>query len=193
MTPQERPRIPEIKSKIIDTFLKLIGDNSYSKVSSRRIAKEMGISVGTLYYHFPKGKISILKSLIDKFTKELKLDEILFDGVITDDELRTFFLRDLEMARKYREVLISIEIEQLNDPDFFIAIGQKIDFKKEIAPFIKMFEKIAGKKLNETQIIKIISIWKALIRRHVFFRNLFGSDEDFMNMMIKIIRALSEE
>ena len=45
------------KEKIIAIAEELIENKGYVNVSARSIAKEVGISVGTLYHHFPRGKM----------------------------------------------------------------------------------------------------------------------------------------
>lgn len=189
MTPEKT----DIKQKIKDATLKLVTEKGYSKTSARMIAKEVGISVGTLYYHFKEGKFSILFAFMDEFNEELKIDEIITSQEMTEDDIKEFFFKDLDMARKYQEFLKAIEIEQLNNPDYFLKQGRKIINVEQIQQFFSLIEKIAGKKINPLNAQKIIVIWKALIRRHIFMRNLFGSDEDFIKMMVKIIKALADD
>ena len=60
----------ETKNKIIKVAKELIIKNGYSNISSRRIAKESKLSIGTLFYHFPKGKLSILYEIIRSYGNE---------------------------------------------------------------------------------------------------------------------------
>ncbi|MBN1801292.1 MAG: TetR/AcrR family transcriptional regulator [Candidatus Lokiarchaeota archaeon] len=180
-----------IEDKIINTTLKLISETGYGNLSARKIARKVGISVSTLLYHFPQGKFSILTRFSEKLTEELKLEEILSDGVITDEELRFFFLRDLDLARKMRPMIIALEIETLSKPDLYLAYGEKHATNVNIDSFKIIIEKVAGKPVNESQFKKALSVWKALIRRHVIFRNLFGSDDEFIDMILKVIKALT--
>lgn len=182
-----------IKKKIIDTTLKLISETGYGKLSARKIARKVGISVSTLLYHFPQGKFSILTEFSKRLAEELKIEEILSDGIITDEELRIFFLKDLDLARKMRPMIIALEIETLSKPDLYIAYGDQNAIDINIDSFKKIVEKIAGKPVNQLQFKKAISVWKALIRRHVIFRNLFGSDDEFIDMLMKVIKSLTIE
>lgn len=181
------------KRKIIETAIELISQEGYANVSTREIARKAGVSDGTLYYHFPKGKLSILFNLSSEMVEDLGYYEIMEDGVITDDEVRKFFMKDLDVAREMREFIIAMEIELLEKPDFYINYSQKFASIDKLEPFRKIVEKIVDKKIDKHTLVKIISVWKALLRRHVIFRNLFGSDKEFMEMMKKIFRAIVKE
>ena len=57
---------------IIQTANKLVGKNGYANTSIIEIAKQADISVGTLYYHFPRGKIDILLALTREIAQDFK-------------------------------------------------------------------------------------------------------------------------
>ncbi|TXT60320.1 MAG: putative Fatty acid metabolism regulator protein [Promethearchaeota archaeon] len=179
------------KRKIIDKAIELISAKGYHNLSTREIARKAGVSDGTLYYHFPKGKLSILINLSEELMNDLDYYEIMEDGVVTEEEVTRFFMKDLDLARKMREFIIAMEIELLEKPDFYLNYSQKFASIDRLEPFKKIVEKIVGRKINTHTLSKIMAIWKALLRRHVIFRNLFGSDQEFMNMMKKIFRAVA--
>jgi AcrR family transcriptional regulator len=183
--------LSDIEHRIIDTAIELISRKGYSEVSSREIAREADISVGTLYYHFKEGKPEILIASANKLKELLNVEEILEDGEVDEEEIRHFFFKDLDLARQLKPFLIAMEIEILKNPDHYIDQLDKYILFDEIQPFKKFFEGIAGKELKDDKFIKILAIFKVLIRRHVIYRNFFGSDEDFMNMIVTIIRALA--
>ncbi|MBD3193537.1 MAG: TetR family transcriptional regulator [Candidatus Lokiarchaeota archaeon] len=187
------PNESSAKRRIIETAIDLISKKGYHNVSTREIARKADVSDGTLYYHFPKGKISVLISLWDELSKDLDYYEIIEDGIITEDEIHQFFIKDLDLARKMREFIIAMEIELLEKPDFYINYSQKFTTIDKLEPFKKIVEAIVEKEISNHTLFRIISIWKALIRRHVIFRNLYGSDEEFIKMMKNIFRALAKE
>ena len=57
---------------IIQTAIKLVDINGYANTNIIEIAKKADISVGTLYYHFPRGKIDILLALIREISQDFK-------------------------------------------------------------------------------------------------------------------------
>ena len=53
----------DTKSVILDTAVRLFNQHGSQSVSTNRIAAEMSISVGNLYYHF-NNKEDIIRSLM---------------------------------------------------------------------------------------------------------------------------------
>jgi AcrR family transcriptional regulator len=76
--------LSDIEHRIIDTAIELISRKGYSEVSSREIAREADISVGTLYYHFKEGKPEILIASANKLKELLNVEEILEDGEVDE-------------------------------------------------------------------------------------------------------------
>jgi AcrR family transcriptional regulator len=69
------------KEKILKTAAKMFSERGYDKVTTREIAKAVGINSASIYYHFPS-KEDILKNLYGFYTEQRKseypdLDELL--------------------------------------------------------------------------------------------------------------------
>jgi hypothetical protein len=122
----------------------------------------------------------------------LNIDEILKDGIVEEDEIREFFYKDLDFGRKIRPLIIAMEFELLKDPDKYISKAEEYLLLESMDKFRKFFEGIVGKKLSDDEFMKILMVFKVLVRRHIIFRNVFGSDEEFMQMLLKILRAITE-
>ncbi len=63
-------KIPNVKEKILKSAEKLFNHHSYEDVDMRLIAREAGVSVGTIYYHFSDKSgifISAYEQKLDKF------------------------------------------------------------------------------------------------------------------------------
>ena len=60
------PRNEDLKKKIVDTTTDLLKIKSFPYISLAEIAKEAGISKGTLYYYF-KNKNEILLQIYDDY------------------------------------------------------------------------------------------------------------------------------
>ncbi|MGN1418479.1 MAG: TetR/AcrR family transcriptional regulator [Acutalibacteraceae bacterium] len=63
------PRKENIRQKVLDTLLKLLETKSFNEISLAEVAKEAGISKGTLYYHY-KTKGEIFFDLTDRYLSE---------------------------------------------------------------------------------------------------------------------------
>ena len=69
------------KEKILKTAAKMFSEKGYDKVTTREIAKAVGINAASIYYHFPS-KEDILKSLYNFYSEQRRaeypdLDELL--------------------------------------------------------------------------------------------------------------------
>ena len=62
-------KVLSAKEKILITSEELIESEGYVNVSARTIAKVAGISVGTLYHHFPRGKMEIVLAIGENTAK----------------------------------------------------------------------------------------------------------------------------
>jgi AcrR family transcriptional regulator len=57
------------KERILKSAARLFSEKGYDKVTTREIAKDVGINPATLYYHFTS-KEDVLKSLYDYYSRE---------------------------------------------------------------------------------------------------------------------------
>ena len=182
------------RKKIIETAAKLIAQKGYANVSAREIARESSVRDGTLYYHFPEGKIGIMIALAKEKLDELRSEEIekLHENA-SNAEIEKFFLADIEKARKMRDFSIALEIEMLSKPHYYVELANSLWQSEEIyEPLTRVIKRITKKEIKPEIERKILTIWKVLLLRHVIYQNSFGSDEEFTSMMIKIINSLAE-
>ncbi|MFX1309158.1 MAG: hypothetical protein ACFE8C_05610, partial [Promethearchaeota archaeon] len=123
-----------------------------------------------------------LKSFKDQFEEQYKK----FD----DDSLRDFFYTSLDIGRKRRKFLIALQLETLKNPDSFIMKSRKYISDMDFNVFKQLVEYICGHSIEHEKLLDMLAVWKAIIRQHIIFRNLYGSDEKFMKMIVKIMRGL---
>jgi len=186
----------ETQRKIIEKAFELISKLGYNNVSARRIARDVGISVSTLFYHYPEGLIDILVGSVGYFQEKMQIKKVALKDQVTEKDLYEFFHRQLILGRKMRTLTFALESALFADPEHFNQKANKILSKGEPEEFKEMwriYEKVIDKKLKIGLFKKLISIWKALLRRHIIFNNIYGSDEEFINMMLRILRAAAEE
>ncbi|MDL2237962.1 TetR/AcrR family transcriptional regulator [Christensenellaceae bacterium OttesenSCG-928-K19] len=84
-----------IKTKILETAIKLFGEQGYNQVSMRDIAGELGISVGNLTYHY-KRKEDLVEAAVlgtrKDYQKRAPMDTLC--------ELNDYFIRMFERHKK---------------------------------------------------------------------------------------------
>ena len=183
------------KEKIIGVAEELIENKGYVNVSVRGIAKEVGISVGTLYHHFPRGKMEIVLAMGEKYSEILGMSEFLADP---NADPRIWLRKNLELNQKKKAFITAMEIEAMSRPDEVQAliienIAKRKETQKSLIQAFKMMEKFAGKKISIEKARIMQKVLKAIMRRHIVFGNLFGSDDEFIELFLKIARTVAED
>jgi len=176
------------REKALVVAEELIENKGYANVSARTIAKQAKISVGTLYHHFPRGKPDILQAIGQKYSDVLGMKEFIEDP---NADPTKWLQEQLNLSQKKRAFLTAVELEGYAHADEFAALfGARIRKDRKAH---QMMEKLAGKKLSKKKSFNMILVLKTLIRRHVVFGNIFGSNNDFIELLLKIARAIVEE
>lgn len=173
-------------AKVCEIALKVIENDSYDELSMNYIHKVTKIPIGTLYKDFPDGKEDILLEIMKNFKDDFSEKYDKFD----EQRLREFIYNALDVGRKRRKLLIALQIETLKKPESFLIKAQKHASDIDFEFFKKAMEFITGRSLYMTQIYQMTAVWKALIRQHIIFRNIYGSDEEFLNLIMKLMRGL---
>lgn len=189
--------------EVANTMFKKVG---YSELNVNEIAHEAGVSIGTLYYHFPKGKISILMDMREqiagnykkRFQGKLNLEHL---NTVTsvNDGFKLLIKTLIDIHREERHVLAAMESEVLSNLVSYDQVTESINvenlIESDVTPVSEVLKTLNNKfpqeVLNldgrETIANKIIDI---LIHRFVYVESIFGSEDDFINIMTKIAHAL---
>jgi len=160
------------REKIVNKALELFNENGYNNITTRHVAKELGMSAGNLHYHFKhtedliKYIFSDLKMKMDeminqfKTTEYVSLDHLFNYTEVTFEILysyRFIFLNFVDILRKIPE--IESQYKELN-------ISRKSEFQLIFAEFQK--NKIFRENIPEfildnlvTQIFIIGDNWMA--------------------------------
>ncbi len=112
-TKTSKPKI-SARERALIAAEELIEIKGYVNVTARDIAKEAGISVGTLYHHFPKGKMEIVIEISTKYSELLGLEEFLADPKA---DIRAWLRRSLALNQKKKAFITAMEIEAMSRPD----------------------------------------------------------------------------
>ncbi|MDH5441323.1 MAG: TetR/AcrR family transcriptional regulator [Candidatus Bathyarchaeota archaeon] len=198
------------KRRILEVADNLIREKGYATLNVNEIAHQAKVSIGTLYYHFPKGKSSILLETranmadesIANLEKELGKEQYLEASKDFKDGLRKFLFVLLKLHRRNRQFLIAMEGETLTNMETYLEAIDNVDlddlFLKEINaslhPIKELMKRFAKENVSaegkEKQVHKVID---TLIHRHIYFGYNFGTDEEFIDMLTKIVYTLLRE
>lgn len=191
-------RKSKAKQAIIETAQKLIEKKGYSDLNVNKVAYVAKVSVGTLYYHFPKGKIDILETImaqkmesyVEKFNEQEGME--LLKDMSLEDALRWIFKTVIEIRRPERHFLVALQNEMLTNPDEFpeflekyqssTGLQQGMGFLSEI---ILKSKDIDLKKLADRQemILKLVGL---LMSYQIMFPGYFGDDDDFVDVSVRV-------
>jgi len=198
------------KRRILEVADNLIREKGYATLNVNEIAHQAKVSIGTLYYHFPKGKSSILLETranmadesIANLEKELGKEQYLEASKDFKDGLRKFLFVLLKLHRRDRQFLIAMEGEIFTNMETYLEAIDNVDlddlFLKEINaslhPIKELMKRFPKENVStegkEKQVHKVID---TLIHRHIYFGYNFGTDEEFIDMLTRIVYALLRE
>lgn len=185
----------ETKDKILKVAKKLIIKKGYSFISSRRIAKESKISVGTLYHHFPKGKLSILYEIILSYGNEfIENFDIAKVGQLSNPEVgKAYLFKYLERHRQFAPLINGFEIELLTNKNALKDLEKLMQSEKNRLDtflkniFLKFYPNI---KEPEKTFFIVGRICTSLIHTHVILDNFYGTDEEFVDILYRMLSGL---
>ena len=95
-------KLSSAKERILVIAEELIESKGYVNVSARSIAKKAEISVGTLYHHFPRGKMEIVIVIGEKYSEILGMSDFLADP---NADPRVWLRKNLELNQKKKLLL----------------------------------------------------------------------------------------
>ena len=201
-------RESKAKKKILQVADEMFRRVGYASLNVNEIAHEAGVSIGTLYYHFSEGKISLLMEIrgqiADHYVKRFaeRLDPERLHGTASLNEgLELLFETLIEIHREERLVLAAMESEVLSNLTAYDQVAESIVvgdmMKSDAGPVTKVLETLlerhpeGGFSLigEEARVNKVIDV---LMHRFVYSEATFGSEPEFIDMMIKIVCALLE-
>ena len=190
---------------IIQTAINLVDKNGYANTNVIKIAKKAAISVGTLYYHFPKGKIDILLALTREIAQDFKeeakrlgfKDDM--DFLTLEEALKYYLSLIINLHKKYRLTLAAWESEILSNLDYYLKLREQMDLENEFSDemnlFIKEIEQVIKKFPEERLSLEgkekqLFIITQAIIHKYTYDNYGFNSDEQLIIPLVKIILTL---
>jgi AcrR family transcriptional regulator len=198
-------RQSKAKGRILEVAEKMFSEVGYGGLNVNHVAEEAGVSIGTLYYHFPEGKVSILMEMRRQISSRYeialieRIGERFIDSVVSFDEgLDTLLNVLIDVHREGRLVLAAMESMVLGNLGVYDELSDIVDVNglmeedsKVVMDVIRTLQEqfpIQGLSLeNGVRVSKILDL---LIHRFVYVESLFGSEQEFKKIMKTIIYAL---
>jgi AcrR family transcriptional regulator len=194
------------KKKILQTGDEMFKRVGYANLNVNEIAHVAGTSIGTLYYHFPEGKKSILmeirrqraehykKNFAEKFNSE-RLQET----ASLDEGLELLLETLIDIHHGERLVLAAMDSEVLSNLTSYSQVTESTAVEEMMAsdarPVVRVLEALLRRHPGEgltldgrgARVNKVIDV---LIHRFVYVESMFVSEREFIDMMIRIVRTL---
>lgn len=166
------------KDTIMDAAGKLFVEHGYRHISMRQIAKELGYSHGSLYYHFIN-KAELFYSLVDRNFAQLeeKMNGVLRLEAGEEDILRAMFLAFIEYGVNHQhdyEIMFIIRDEELNH-----SLQDKPNRSYE--SFAQAVFRLTGREIEVSQ------IWSVFLSLHGFVCHYIKSGQTYND-----VKALAE-
>ncbi|MGD9397744.1 MAG: TetR/AcrR family transcriptional regulator [Candidatus Thorarchaeota archaeon] len=196
-------RKSKARQKIVETAQKLIEKKGYSNLNVNDVAYVAKVSVGTLYYHFPKGKIDILTEImsrrtaenVERFNEQLGVEKLLEKGMSLDDSLRWVFKKVVEFRRTDRQFLSAIQSEMFSNPDDYMELLKKYQSTEGLREAIGILAEVMMKeakteakslaKMGEKQ-DRVQRVLGLLMIYQIIFPGYFGDDDEFVDLALRI-------
>jgi AcrR family transcriptional regulator len=196
-------RKSKAKQSIVDTAKKLIEKKGYSNLNVNEVAYVAKVSVGTIYYHFPNGKVDILAeihsqktaSYVEMFKQEFGVEKLLEKGMSAEDSLRWIFKKVIELRRMDRSFLAATQSEMFSNPDDFMELTKKYvstdGLRQAMGVLAEVMSKTAkteakslaemGDKQNMMQ--RVVGL---MMTYQIIFPGYFGTDDDFIDFAVRM-------
>lgn len=193
-------RKSKAKQSIVETAQKLIEKNGYSDLNVNEVAYVAKVSVGTLYYHFPKGKIDVLAEImsqktegfVEDFKRQDGLEKIIKKDVSIDQALRWIFKKVIELRRPDRHFLSAIQSEMLAKPDEYQEFVKKYQSSTGLQQAMGVLSEVimTSTEINLSKLVDkqemIQKLVGLLMSYQIIFPDYFGVDDDFVDMAVRV-------
>jgi len=202
-------RKSKAKERILQTAEDAIREKGYSNLNVNDIAYLAKVSIGTLYYHFPNGKISMLAEILTRMqqrafetTGHMLDSKDLTQGGSFDEILGNLLMLVIQQRRKDRQLLAAVQIEMLAELDQYKDVVESFESHVMMQQGWRIFVEFIGnlsKKFpdqainiegHETQIERTIG---TLMTYQIMFPNYLGNDMDFVRKLPDIIRVIIQD
>lgn len=203
-----RMRKSKAKQRILETAQKAIRERGYFNLNVNDIAYMAKASVGTLYYHFPKGKTSILVEILSQMQKKafennkewLENQDLLKGSENFDQTLKKLLLIVLQQRRKDKHLLAAVQTEMLADLEQYQNVVELYESHDTMQQgwkiFVDFIVKLSLQFPDESMNIKgherrIERVIGTLMTYQIMFPDYFGTDSESVEMILGILRIIT--
>ena len=151
----EQKRAVETREKLLATAIAILNRDGFSKLTTRRLAKEAGISVGVIYDYFPSKQALVFWIYEERLNRRVEIFDKCLLGENLDRPLTdTFPEYILEMSREkmWSRLDLEFRLAEESDPKFSELIAQ---FKNELSERYVKVLKAYGSNWSEEDLMSL--------------------------------------
>lgn len=176
MKTQRQIQKENTKIKIIETAYKIYSEYGFTATTAM-IAKEAGVSHGTIFVHFPSVN-ELLAYLIESFGSNLALE--MHDLAEKNDSIEKLLKAYLEILKKYESFYICLISERSLLPEDVQMILANIQSNIAVH-FNKVIEReIENQTVKNIPVHMIFNTWMGLIHYYLLNKDLFSPEEPLL-------------
>jgi|SRR5271157_1172823 len=187
---------------IFQTMYNLINLKDYNAINIREIAKEAGVSIGTIYLYFPDGKEGIIHEMMIYDVAKI-VPNSLIDTINTTDFgnfLFQFLNNYYDFHEQYKNIILTIERARMNRPDLFTEPNSMINSESENIvlaleknPKTKsIIEKFSSPEHFRKEFSQVMRIIDGIIHRHILYFPIFESKDEALAFFLDLLSKTLE-
>ena len=150
---------PEAVKAILNESIPLFAKRGYSGVSIRQVASAVGISIATLYHHFPDKKTLYLKSIEQAFSDKAEgLTDVKNTPGTKEERLQLFILRFTELMSGDPNFRLLLQRELLDADNSRLKLLAEKVFREQFQNVLELAKDIAPKSDPHLMAISIVGL-----------------------------------
>ena len=159
------------RERIMEAAHELFVQHGYRAVSMRQIARELGYSHGSIYYHF-QSKAELFYALVqrDFMLLDERLEELMaLAGLSAEEKLARIFLGFIEFGLRHQshyEIMFLIKDEEVKS---YVHTAPNESYEK----FARAVRELSGGRVG------ISAVWSLFLSLHGFISHYCGSGQTF--------------
>lgn len=150
---------PDALNAIFREAIPLFANAGFSGVSMRHVAKAVGVSIATLYHHFPDKQTLYLRCIEEAFTNKAEgLSEVLSLKVPPEEKLKKFIYRFTCLMAEDAHFRCLLQRELLDGDEARLRVMAKDVFQTQFKSIIDLAQILAPKCDTHMMAISMVGL-----------------------------------
>ncbi len=150
---------PEALNAILREAIPLFSQSGFSGVSMRHVAKAVGISVATLYHHFPNKQNLYLRCIEEAFAVKAEgLSEVLSQPGTLEEQLQLFIQRFTNLMSEDSHFRRLLQRELLDGDETRLRVLARDVFQTQFKGIIDLVNRLAPQCDSHLMAISVVGL-----------------------------------